>query len=152
MSAIAHKALDVPFVRTIVRPIWRLALARNLIIVELYSAWTAILSFGIIPILAGDTLTRAPAYHVLLVIMQALFGAEASRGCGVLFILFGVFQATGYLFGWHAWRMLAALCGAIIWSFVGAMLVYADWRATGWTYLLLGVFMMWVRIRLSLQQ
>jgi hypothetical protein len=151
MTAAADKALDSRLVRAVIRPIWRLALARNLIIVELYSAWTAILPFGIIPLLSGDTLTRAPGYHVLLVIMQALFGAEASRGCGALFVLFGVFQATGYLFGWHAWRMVAALCGAILWSFVGAMLVWADWHTTGWTYILLGLFMMWVRIRLSLQ-
>jgi hypothetical protein len=48
--------------------------------------------------------------------------------------------------------MVAALGGAIIWSFVGAMLVWADWRTTGWTYILLGMFMMWVRIRLSLRQ
>jgi hypothetical protein len=152
MSAAANKALDSRLIRAVVRPIWRLALARDLIIVELYSAWTAMLSFGIIPILAGDTLTRAPAYHVLLVIMQALFGGEASRGCGALFILGGAFQATGYLFGWHTWRMVAALGAAVTWSFVGSMLVWADWRTTGWTYILLGLFMMWVRIRLSLRQ
>jgi hypothetical protein len=152
MSVIAHKALDFSIIRRAVRPIWQLALARNLIIVELYSAGVAGISWGIVPLLPGDTFAGARAYHAIVVIMQAVFGAYAETGCGLLFLLFGMVQALSYVFDWHAWRLITATCGALIWSFIGAMLVAADYHSTGWwTYLSLGGFLMWVRIRLALR-
>jgi hypothetical protein len=151
MRHAAHKALDIPLVRMVVRPVWRLALSRNMIIVELYSACVAIISWGIVPLLPGDTLASARAYSALTVVMRLAFGSYAETGCGLLFLAFGLFQFVAYVAGWLHLRMLAAQLGALIWFFVGVMVFLADRHSPDWSaYLLLGVFLSWARIRLSL--
>lgn len=144
-AAVVERALRIRAVERLISNVIDLIFRRDFNIVEVLSGMIASVSWGIILIFGPNTFSMSPSYRALA---DVFHGNDLP--CGILFLLFGLFQLGSYFGQWHKCRVVASQMGILGWTFIGSMLLYANPLSTGWfVYLSIAAGNVWIRWRLD---